>query len=195
MSLLQNSAEQPYFICGLGNPGREYAKNRHNVGFQCLDLLAQKWRLEFGRLRFKASVATGQVDSTRVILAKPLTFMNNSGEAVSPLVHYYRVPLCQLLIIYDDLDLPLGKIRLRPNGSAGGHNGIISIIRQLGTQEFARLRVGIGRPEHGEPYDHVLGNFTTDQLIVMQETYQLAVLAVECFLQEGIQTAMNKFNG
>ena len=185
----------PYLICGLGNPGREYAGNRHNAGFHCLELLARKWDLPFTRIRFKASIATGQIAGVRAILAKPLTFMNNSGEAVSPLVGYYRVPTDQLLVIYDDLDLPLGKIRLRPGGSAGGHKGMLSIIRQLGTEDFPRLRLGIGRPERGEPYKYVLSDFAEDQGGVMQEAYEQAVQAIVCWLQEGIEAAMNTFNG
>ena len=187
--------EGPYLICGLGNPGPKYAKNRHNAGFQCLDLLARKWSLTFNRMRFKAHTAAGQVATAQVILAKPLTYMNSSGEAVAPLLHWYKLPPTRLLVVYDDLGLPLGKIRFRPGGSAGGHKGMLSIIRQLGRDDFLRLRLGIGRPEHGEPYEYVLNDFSADQEIAMREAWERGVAAIECFLQEGAQAAMNQFNG
>jgi PTH1 family peptidyl-tRNA hydrolase len=185
----------PIVICGLGNPGRKYAKNRHNAGFQCLDRLATEWGLCFQRMRFKAYVEETRFADHKIILAKPLTFMNDSGESVAPLVHWYKVPEERLLVIYDDLDLPLGTIRLRPEGSDGGHKGMRSIIRQLGTQDFPRLRIGIGRPEWGEPYQYVLNDFSADQVPVMEETYEVAVEAIECFIQQGIKAAMNTFNG
>lgn len=183
-----------YVICGLGNPGPRYMKNRHNVGFHCLDLLAEKWGLRFERVRFKAYLAMGTVEGRRVLLAKPLTFMNDSGESVAPLVRWHKVPPAQLLVIYDDLDLPLGKIRLRPGGSSGGHKGVASIIEKLGSADFPRLRIGIGRPERGDPVDYVLSDFTAEQRLVMEGAYTQAVAAVECFLREGIKEAMNRFN-
>ncbi len=184
-----------YAICGLGNPGPKHAKNRHNAGFHCLDLLAETWGLRFDRVRFKSYLAKGVWEGFKVVLAKPLTFMNASGEAVAPLVNWYRLPTSHLLVIYDDLDLPLGKIRLRPRGSSGGHKGMDSIIQRLGTRDFPRLRIGIGRPERGEPYQYVLSDFTPEQRAIMEETYKRAVAAVECFLREGIEEAMNRFNG
>jgi len=184
----------PYAICGLGNPGPKHAKNRHNAGFHCLDRIAQTWGLSFDRVRFKAYLATGRVAGVKVLLAKPLTFMNESGDAVVRLVNWYKVPVANLLIIYDDLDLPLGKIRLRPDGSAGGHKGMRSIISRLGTQDFPRLRLGIGRPDRGEPYQYVLHNFTSEQRAAMEDAYEKAITAVECFLTEGIASAMSRFN-
>ena len=195
MPSIQSESNPLYVICGLGNPGRRYAKNRHNAGFHCVDLLAQRWNMQFSRMRFKAQVSIGRFADIKVILAKPLTFMNESGEAVSPLLSYYKVPASQLLVIYDDLDLPLGRIRLRPNGGAGGHKGMLSIIRQLGRNDFSRLRVGIGRPEHGEPYQYVLSDFIAEQQIVMHQAYDRAADAAECFLQEGVEAAMNQYNG
>ena len=184
-----------YVICGLGNPGRRYAMNRHNAGFHCVDLLAARWTMQFNRMRFKAYISIGRFADTKAILAKPLTFMNVSGQAVSPLLNYYKVPTSQLLVIYDDLDLELGRIRLRPNGTAGGHKGMLSIIRQLGRNDFSRLRIGIGRPEHGEPYRYVLSDFSPEQQTVMDKAYERSADAVECFLQEGVEAAMNRYNG
>lgn len=181
-------------IVGLGNPGPSYARNRHNVGYQCLERVARRHEMAFGRMMFKAMLASGRIDDTRVLLAKPLTFMNLSGQSVRPLMRWYRASLSDLLVIYDDLDLPLGKIRLRQKGSSGGHKGMTSIIQQLGSHEFARLRIGIGRPLHGEPPDYVLSDFTRDESIVMDLAYDQAAAAVETFVTQGIATAMNRFN-
>mgnify|MGYP000681002036 CR=1 FL=1 len=181
-------------VIGLGNPGRKYAGNRHNVGFQCLDRLAAAWGLSFSRRKHKALLAEGEIAGLKVILAKPQTFMNLSGQAVERLAHFYRLPPENILVIYDDLDLPLGKIRLRPKGGSGGHKGMKSIIEHLGTQNFPRLRVGIGRPTHGDPVDYVLSDFAPDQRITMEEVYGRVISAVELWLKEGIEAAMNKHN-
>ncbi len=181
-------------IVGLGNPGPRYARNRHNVGYQCVQRLAQRHGLTFNKLVFKALVASGQVASSKVMLAKPLTFMNLSGQAVGPLLRWHRVDLSDLIVIYDDLDLPLGKVRLRIQGGSGGHKGMRSIIEALATQAFARLRIGIGRPSFGEPEDYVLNDFTSEELIVMLGAYDRAVAAVESFIAYGIAVAMNEFN-
>ena len=181
-------------IVGLGNPGPRYAKNRHNVGYQCVQRLAQRHGLTFSKVVFKALVASGQVASSKVMLAKPLTFMNLSGQAVGPLLRWHRVDLSDLIVIYDDLDLPLGKIRLRIQGGSGGHKGMRSIIEALATQALARLRIGIGRPHFGEPEDYVLNDFTSEELIVMLGAYDHAVAAVESFIAHGIVVAMNEFN-
>lgn len=181
-------------IVGLGNPGPRYAQNRHNVGYQCLERLAREHGMTFGKVMFKAYVASGQISGEKVLLAKPLTFMNLSGQAVRPLFRWYRVALPDLLVVYDDLDLPTGKIRLRKKGSSGGHKGMASIIETLGTQDFARLRIGIGRPVHGEPPDYVLSNFSPDELIAMEEAYERAMAAVGAFVADGIDVAMNRFN-
>jgi PTH1 family peptidyl-tRNA hydrolase len=181
-------------IVGLGNPGPRYARNRHNVGYQCLERVARRHDLQFGRMMFKAQIASGLVAGTRALLAKPLTFMNLSGQSVRPLLRWYRVALPDLLVIYDDLDLPLGRIRLRQKGSSGGHKGMSSVIEQLGSDEFSRLRIGIGRPLYGEPPDYVLGDFTRDEAIAMEFAYDQAVSAVETFVTAGITQAMNRFN-
>jgi peptidyl-tRNA hydrolase, PTH1 family len=183
-----------YLIVGLGNPGDEYRRNRHNIGFQCIDRLAQAYGVKLGKKRFHAAWGDGQIGTRRVILAKPLTFMNDSGKAVAPLSRWYKVPPERILVIHDDLDLPLGKVRVRPNGSSGGHRGINSLIAELGTREFVRLRIGIGRPEVGDPIDYVLGDFGRDQEPVVDAVYDLVDRIVRSYLEEGIQTAMNAYN-
>jgi len=181
-------------IVGLGNPGPRYVRNRHNVGYQCVKRMAQRYGLTSGKVMFKAYLTSGQIAGVKVILARPLTFMNLSGQAVRPLLHWYRIDLSDLLVIYDDLDLPLGRIRLRKKGGAGGHRGVRSVIETLGTQAFPRLRIGIGRPVRGDPRDYVLSDFTPDELAVMEDAYQKAVAAIELFITEGIDAAMNRFN-
>ncbi|MGA9350391.1 MAG: aminoacyl-tRNA hydrolase [Anaerolineae bacterium] len=181
-------------IVGLGNPGRKYAGNRHNAGFQCLDRLAEAWGLSFSKRKHKALLAQGEIASLTTILAKPQTFMNLSGEAVERLARFYKLPPEGFLVIYDDLDLPLGKIRLRPEGGSGGHRGMNSIIEHLGTGGFPRLRVGIGRPTRGDPVNYVLSDFAPDERMAIEEAYERAVSAVELWLAEGIEAAMNRYN-
>jgi PTH1 family peptidyl-tRNA hydrolase len=181
-------------IIGLGNPGRKYAGNRHNVGFQCLDCLAEAWGLSFSRQKHKALLAQGEIAGLEVILAKPQTFMNLSGDAVERMARFYKVSPENILVIYDDLDLPLGRIRLRPEGGSGGHKGMKSIIEHLGANGFPRLRVGIGRPTHGDPVNYVLDDFTLDERITVDVVYEKVVSAVELWLTEGIGAAMNRYN-
>ena len=186
---------QPHLIVGLGNPGPEYADHRHNVGFQVLELLAQHRGLVFDRLLYKARVAAGQIAGRSVVLACPLTYMNRSGESVAALVRWYKTPLERLLVVYDDLDLPLGTLRLRPRGGSGGHRGMQSIIQRLGTETFPRLRIGIGRPPAGwDAADYVLHPFTEDEQPIITAARERAVEAIECWLTEGIVAAMNRFN-
>ncbi|MCD6290911.1 MAG: aminoacyl-tRNA hydrolase [Anaerolineae bacterium] len=183
-------------IVGLGNPGARYAHNRHNVGFQCIDMLAEQHGLRFDRQRDKALLALGHIDSHRVILVKPITFMNDSGVAVAAIARFYKIAPENLLVVYDDLDLPVGRIRLRPQGSSGGHRGVQSIIDRLGTQSFPRLRVGIGRPPgRMDPIDYVLQDFSPEQEEIMTQVRDRAVQAIECWLRQGIEEAMNAFNG
>lgn len=182
-------------IVGLGNPGPRYARNRHNIGFQIVDAFAAEHGLHFDRFQFKARVADGHLDGCRFLLAKPQTFMNLSGEAVQPLVSFYKINPADLLVVYDDLDLPLGRLRLRPFGGAGGHNGMRSIIHRLGSDRFPRLRVGIGRPPGAmDPADYVLQDFTPDEEAVMTSTRAAAVQAIAVWLREGLDAAMNRFN-
>ncbi len=180
-------------IVGLGNPGEEYVGTRHNVGFRCLQLLARRHRLAFSRRECRSRLAAGQIASHPVLLARPHTYMNLSGTAVACLVRKYRLPLSDLLVIHDDMDLPPGKLRLRPTGSAGGHHGMESIIASLGSQDFPRLRIGIGPPSGGT-IDHVLSPFSEEEKEAVAGAIGRAAEAVECLLAEGIEAAMNKHN-
>lgn len=192
---MRRSASAPKLVVGLGNPGRQYAQHRHNVGFQVVEALAEAHGLEFDKLKHKARMAVGRIVDQRVVLAKPLTYMNKSGESVSPLAHWYKTPLDQMLVVYDDLDIPLGTVRLRPRGGSGGHRGMRSIIQQLGAEDFPRLRVGIDRPPAGwDPADYVLSPFTEDEVPVVVDVRERAVAAIECWLQEGVDAAMTRFN-
>jgi PTH1 family peptidyl-tRNA hydrolase len=187
-------------IVGLGNPGPEYADHRHNVGFQIADLLAQRHGLEFDKFQKRARVAIGRLQmpdtvSSRVLLAKPMTYMNASGEAVAPLAAFYKIAPTDILVVFDDLDLPVGRIRLRPGGSSGGHRGMESIIMHLGSVEFPRLRVGIGRPPgRMDPAAYVLKPFSSAQEAEMAFVRPRAVDAIEAWLAFGIEAAMNQYN-
>ena len=185
-----------YLVVGLGNPGKKHSKNRHNVGFRCVDYLAETCSIELKqRKRFKASLGEGTINLHRVILAKPLTFMNSSGSAIAPLARWYKIPRNRILVIHDDLDLPLGKVRLKPGGGSGGHRGVSSIIETMGTSDFARLRIGIGRPTCEDAVDYVLANFGRDQEPVIKATCELVGRIVPFFLESGIEKAMNRYNG
>jgi PTH1 family peptidyl-tRNA hydrolase len=184
----------PRLLVGLGNPGPEYARNRHNVGFMCLDRLAERHGISRWHRKHHALVAEGLVAGHPVVLAKPQTFMNLSGQAGRPLVRHYGVPLADLLVVHDDLDLELGVLRLRRQGSSAGHKGVQHIIDTLGSREFPRLRIGIGRPVRGDPVDYVLSDFTLDESIVMDRALDRAVEAIVAWLELGIEAAMNAFN-
>ncbi len=184
-----------YLIAGLGNPGPRYAGTRHNVGFRCVERVAEAHDLSFSRRHKHSQVACGSIAERSVILVKPRTFMNKSGYAVASLVNFYRVPLNQILVVYDDLDLPLGAIRLRPCGGTGGHRGMRSVIRQLGSREFARLRVGIDRPPgRMDPADYVLQDFSSDEEPVLLDVLDRALAAIKTWLTEGIDEAMSRYN-
>jgi len=178
-------------IVGLGNPGREYADTRHNVGFMIVDRLAARegaeWRTE---KRWDAQLARAGA----IWLLKPQTYMNLSGEAVSSLTGFYKIPASAVLVILDDMALPLGKLRFRANGSAGGHNGLQSVIDHLGTQSVPRLRVGIGAADPGASVGHVLGRFREEERPVLNDTLQRELEAIQCAQAEGLPTAMNRFN-
>jgi peptidyl-tRNA hydrolase, PTH1 family len=186
-------------IVGLGNPGKEYVANRHNIGFLSLNHFAKVHRIPLDKKQGKARVGMGVVAGSQVVLAKPQTYMNASGQSVVLLMQKYKISLEDLIVIHDDLDLPLGKIRIRQGSSAGGHNGIKSIIGSLGTQDFVRIRVGISRPQQdGEEectiVDYVLGDFTRDDESVVQETIHRVSEAVISLITLNLAAAMNKFN-
>lgn len=185
-----------WVIVGLGNPGEEYAKTRHNVGFQSVNELARRHGLAFDDKRAKSRIAAGQIAGQRVALAKPFTYMNLIGQAVVGLCQWYKVdPARELLVIYDDLDLPFGVLRLRERGSAGTHNGMKSVIGQLGMQAFLRVRVGIGQgPPGRDAASYVLGRFTRDEEVALPELYGRVADAVELILREGFTAAMNRYN-
>ena len=186
-----------HLIVGLGNPGAEYAKTRHNAGFLLVELLAKRWRADWrAEKKFRSRVARGAHDGRRAVLCEPQTFMNASGEAVGALVSFYRLPRTNLVVVVDDADLPLGEIRLRPSGSSGGHHGLESIEQHLGSREFARLRIGIGRKEGTrEITGHVLGRLSAGEMAVMEKVLARAAGQVECWLAHGLQKAMSQFNG
>lgn len=186
----------PYLVIGLGNPGREYRETRHNIGFMVIDKLCAELGVSLGRVQSKALVGIGKMEGQKIILAKPQTFMNLSGQAVGGLMRFYKVPISQLIIAHDDLDLPLGSIRLRPGGGSAGQKGMGSIIQQLGTQDFARLRLGIGRPPgQMDPAAYVLQRFSNAEQEVLSMVLDRAVSAVQTFVRDGLDAAMNLHNG
>ncbi|HMN27008.1 MAG TPA: aminoacyl-tRNA hydrolase [Caldilineaceae bacterium] len=187
-------------IVGLGNPGPQYQANRHNIGFQCVDRFAQRHRIELSKLQLQARTGEGWVRQAdqrqKVLLVKPMTYMNNSGQAVAQLARYYRVTPDDILVIHDDIDLAAGKLRLRMDGSSGGQNGIKSIIQQLGASACGRVRVGLGRaPGPQDPADFVLQNFNKDEEMLFAPLRERVCDAVEYWLFWGMAAAMNRFNG
>jgi PTH1 family peptidyl-tRNA hydrolase len=191
-ALLEDSR---FLFVGLGNPGRQYKGNRHNVGFMLADRLAKELGVTFTRMESRALVTKTNYLGERLILAKPQTYMNISGQAVASLVRFYKIPLKHLLIAYDDVDLPLGTIRLRPMGGSGGQKGMKSTIERLGTQEFPRIRLGIDRPPGSmEATAYVLQDFSKDEFEIVHHTIDRALDAVLVFITEGLEAAMNKYN-
>lgn len=183
-----------WIVLGLGNPGAEYALTRHNVGFRVVDLLASRHRLRPSRRRDHALYAVGQIAQVSVVLAKPMTYMNRSGEAARALLQRFQLAPSQLIVVVDDVALPLGKLRIRPAGSDGGHNGLASIIQSIGSEAFPRVRVGIGSAPPGQMVEYVLSPFLPTELPAVEEAIQRAADAVEAILSEGITAAMNRFN-
>ncbi len=182
-------------IAGLGNPGNKFAGTRHNVGFSTIVYLGDKYNIRFTEKKHKAVYGTGIIEGEKVILAMPQTFMNLSGESVRELADYYKCGLEDIIIVYDDIDLPIGKIRIREKGSAGGHNGMKNIIVHLGSQEFVRVRVGVGKkPDNMDLADYVLSRFTRVEIPDIRTGCEMAGEAVEVILKDGAAAAMNKFN-
>ena len=185
--------EGMYVIVGLGNPGREYAQTRHNAGYMTADILAERFNIDICRRNFRSVYGEGRIGSERVVIAKPETFMNNSGWAVRDLMNWYKAEHDHLIVIYDDVDIPLGTLRMREKGSAGTHNGMKSIVYQLGFDDFPRIRVGIGGAEHGM-VDHVLGNFSADERGVVEGALKDAATAAEMIVRGQMQEAQARFN-
>ena len=188
--------ELSYLLIGLGNPGREYQTNRHNYGFMLIDRLAVRLNARGLKVQSKAIVTSATYEDRKLILAKPQTYMNLSGQSIQGLAHFYKLPLENMLVAYDDLDLPFGTIRLRPGGGPGGQKGVASTIERLGTKDFARLRLGIGRPPgRMDPAAYVLQNFSRDEMKILSEILDRAADAALEFVMNGLDKAMNKFNG
>ena len=190
--------ENLYLIVGLGNPGLKYVRTRHNAGFQVVERLAKRWQAGWGTdEKFNSRLANAEYAGRKVLLCEPETYMNRSGAAVGKLAEYFRLPPGQLLVVVDDADLSLGKIRLRPQGSSGGHHGLESIEQRLGTRQYARLRIGIGRTARAvrEITNHVLGQFSAEEAALLRNILDRAGDQVECWLREGIARAMSQFNG
>lgn len=188
-----------FLIIGLGNPGAQYARTRHNIGWLVLDELSRRWSIELSRTNCEAKVGGGLIGERRVLLAKPQTYMNLSGRSVAALMRYQNVPRERIIVITDDLNLPVSKLRLRGNGSHGGHNGLKSIAQHLGGNEYARLRFGVGEPPQPEreergTKDFVLRPFASDELPMIESAIARASDCVETFVREGLETAMNRYN-
>jgi PTH1 family peptidyl-tRNA hydrolase len=181
-------------IFGLGNPGSQYARTRHNLGFMVVDTLAEQYDISPNKRQHHSYLGEGVIAEKRVVLVKPHTYVNLSGQAAQSIVHFWQIPLSYFLVVADDMDLEFGKLRLRRRGSPGGHNGLKSITQSLGSQEFPRLRIGIGRPGSDDAIDHVLSSFTREEWDELNETILRAADAVVAFLNEGIDAAMNKYN-
>lgn len=185
-----------YIIAGLGNPGKQYEGSRHNVGFMTLDRLAEKYQIDIKEKVHKALIGKGVIEGQRVILVKPQTYMNLSGESIRSVMDYYKVEPSEFIVIYDDISLEPGNLRIRKKGSAGGHNGIKNIIAHLGTQEFARVRIGVGeKPAQMDLADYVLGHFSKEEQVLMQQAFGDGAAAVVSMMTEGVDAAMNHFNG
>jgi len=184
-----------YLIVGLGNPGREYRRNRHNIGFLAADRLASEAGLRFTRHQFEALTTEGRWDGVRIVLAKPQTFMNRVGRSVGAFVRFFRLPLDHVVILLDDLDLPLGTIRLRGTGGTAGHKGLTSIVESLGTQDVPRLRMGISRPPgQMDPADYVLQDFDEFEAPVVEGSLERASACLRTYIRDGLAVAMNQFN-
>lgn len=183
-----------YLIAGLGNPGREYEKTRHNVGFTAIDYLAYDKNINISKIKFKGVYGDGIIAGEKCILLKPQTFMNLSGESVREAAEYFKIEPNNIIIIYDDVDIEPGKIRIRPKGSAGGHNGMKSIIYQLQSDEFPRVRFGVGKAEHGM-VNHVLGKFSEEDGVKVSDAIRQLPAIIDSIIKNGVNDAMNKFNG
>lgn len=183
-----------FVIVGLGNPGKQYANTRHNLGFITIDRFAERHGISVSKIKFKSLIGEADISGKKVLLVKPQTYMNLSGEAVREVVRFYKVAASDLVVVYDDVDIPEGTIRIRSAGSAGTHNGMRSVVCQLATDRFPRIRIGIGREDRGELVNHVIGGVTKDEVPILEEQIDIAADALECFIERGIDIAMNRYN-
>ena len=183
-----------YLIVGLGNPGKEYAGTRHNIGFEAVDYIADKYNIELNRIKFKGIFGEGMINGKKVILLKPTTYMNLSGESIREVVNFYKISNEDIIVIYDDISLEVGRLRIREKGSHGGHNGIKSIIANLSTDVFPRVKIGVGGPK-GDLVSHVLGKFSNSEIEILRETIIATSEAVSTMITKDTKEAMNKFNG
>jgi len=191
----ENLNYDTYLVAGLGNPGVHYRHNRHNIGFMVIDALAEQLDIKLKRVKSKAVIGEGKIGEKSLILVKPQTFMNLSGKSIGPLVHFFNVPLQNVIIVHDDLDIPLGTLRIRPKGGTGGQQGMRSILTTLGSHDIPRLRIGIGRPPgRMDPADYVLHDFDPDQRAELKDVLERATKALVTLIIDGLDKAMNNFN-
>ncbi len=183
-----------FLIVGLGNPGKEYAGTRHNIGFEAVDYIADKYNIELNRIKFKGIFGEGMINGKKVILLKPTTYMNLSGESIREVVNFYKISNEEIIVIYDDISLEVGRLRIREKGSHGGHNGIKSIIANLSSDVFPRVKIGVGGPK-GDLVSHVLGKFSNIEIEILRESIKATSEAVTTILSRDTKEAMNKFNG
>ena len=193
----KNTSGVEWLLVGLGNPGDKYDNTRHNVGFAAIDQLAEELRVPVQKLKYRALTQTVELGGAKVLLMKPITYMNLSGEAVGEAARFFKIPADHVLVLSDDVSLPVGKLRIRKGGSAGGHNGLKSIIQHLGTDQFPRVKIGVGEKPHPDydMADWVLGKFTGEDLKTISQAIQRVGKAAECYIHDGPDQAMNRFNG
>ena len=184
-----------HIIVGLGNPGKKYDATRHNIGFEAIDMLAKRNNIEVKKLKHKALCGEGTIGGNKVLLVKPQTFMNLSGQSLLDIVQFYKVDPKNIVVLYDDIDIPVGTLRIREKGSSGTHNGMKSIIYLLQTDQFPRIRIGVGKPQFGDLADYILGRFPKEEIPTMLETLERASQAVETLVKDGIAVSMNRYNG
>ncbi|WP_026477288.1 aminoacyl-tRNA hydrolase [Alkaliphilus transvaalensis] len=184
-----------YVVVGLGNPGKKYDGTRHNVGFHAIDLLAERHDIKVNKLKHKALIGEGRIGNEKVILVKPQTFMNLSGQSLMEIIQFYKVEPQQIVILYDDIDVKVGSLRIREKGSSGSHNGMKNIIYLTQKDTFPRVRIGVGKPTVGDLADYVLGRFPQEEIPLIKQAIENTVLAVETIIERNIQDAMNKYNG
>lgn len=183
-----------YIIAGLGNPGKKYENTRHNIGFITLDLLAERNDIKINKIKHKALVGEGRISGQKVLLVKPQTYMNLSGQSLQEVMAYYKEEIEHLVVIYDDIDIPIGTVRIRKKGSAGTHNGMRSVVQCLASDQFPRIRIGLGDGRKGELKDFVIGGFSKEEKAPLEEAVTRAALAAECIVDKGIDKAMNEYN-